>query len=99
MNTNNNTNNNNIPFICNHQLSKKNQYDIETLEYNISNLELRKLLQTQKLTPEFCVKYILNPEEHGMSREDYYFCDYDILIYQKHITKEELINARKNLTK
>jgi hypothetical protein len=68
-----------IPFIDNHQLSKKNEYDIETLEYNIGNLELRKLLQTQKLTPEFCVKYILNPEEHGMSREDHYFCDFDIL--------------------
>jgi hypothetical protein len=85
--------------IENYELSKKNQYDIETLEFNIGNLSLRKLLQTQVLTPEFCIKYILEPEEHGMCIEDYYFCDFDILKYQTHITKEQLMDARQNLNK
>jgi hypothetical protein len=88
-----------FPIIENYELSKKNQYDIETLEYNICNLSLRKLLQTQILTPEFCVKYILEPEEHGMCREDHYFCDFDILKYQKHINQEQLMNARINFNK
>jgi hypothetical protein len=82
--------------IYNYQLSfNKNKYDIETLEYNIDNLGLRKLLQTQKLTPEFCAKYILNPEKYGMCREDHYLCDDDILLYQKHISKDDLMNAKE----
>ena len=83
-----------MPYITNEQLSKKNQYAIEILEYNASHLELGKLLKTQILTPEFCVTYILNPEKHGSGAEDDYFCDDHILIYQPHITKEDLILAR-----
>ena len=86
---------NKIPYISNSELSKKNQYDIETLEYNASHLELRKLLTTQVLTPEFCITYILQPEKHGSCAEDDYFCDSDIFVYQPHITKEDLMIARK----
>ena len=75
--------------IYNHQLTDK-KYDIATLEYNIDRLSLKKLLVSQNLTPEFCVKYLLNPEEHGMCVEDSYICDSDILLYQKHITQKEL---------
>lgn len=89
--------NNKIPYISNDQLSKKNQYNIEILEYNASHLELSKLLKTQILTPEFCITYILNPEKHGSCAEDNYFGDSDILIYQKHITQEQLIITRKQL--
>lgn len=92
-----NSENNKIPYISNDQLSKKNQYNIETLEYNASHLELSKLLKTQILTPEFCITYILNPEKHGSCAEDNYFGDSDILIYQKHITQEQLIITRKQL--
>ena len=88
---------NKIPYISNDELSKKNQYDIEILEYNASHLELRKLLTTQVLTPEFCITYILNSEKHGSCAEDDYFCDSDILIYQKHITKEQLMMTRKQM--
>jgi hypothetical protein len=84
-----------IPYISNDQLSKKNQYAIEILEHNVSHLELSKLLKTQVLTPEFCITYILNPEKHGSCAEDTYFGDSDILIYQKHITQEQLMLARK----
>jgi len=85
-----------IPYISNDQLSKKNQYAIEILEHNASHLELGKLLKTQVLTPEFCITYILNPEKHGSCAEDTYFGDSDILIYQKHITQEQLMLARKH---
>jgi len=59
-------------------------------EYNIDRLGLKRLLVTQILTAEFCVKYLLNPEEYGMCAEDEYISKNDILLYQKHITKEEL---------
>ena len=66
------------------------EYNIHTLEYNIDRLGLKRLLVTQNLTAEFCVKYLLNPEEHGMCVEDEYISKNDILLYQKHIRKEEL---------
>jgi hypothetical protein len=78
-----------IPIIRNYQLTNE-KFDIATLEYNIDRLGLKKLLLTQTLTPEFCVKYILNPEEHGMCREDHYICFDDIVLYQPHITMEQL---------
>ncbi len=67
-----------------------NKYDIDTLEHNIDRLGLKRLLTTQKLTASFCVKYLLNPEEYGMGVEDEYISKNDILLYQKHITSEEL---------
>ncbi len=81
----------NIEIIENYQLMY-NKYDIETLEFNIDRLSLKKLLLTQTLTTEFCKLYLLNPDEHGMCVEDHYISIEDILMYQKHITKEELIN-------
>jgi len=79
----------NIEIIENYQLMY-NKYDIETLEFNIDRLSLKKLLVTQKLTTEFCKLYLLNPEEHGMCVEDHYISIDDILLYQKHIIREEL---------
>lgn len=81
----------NIEIIQNYHLMY-NKYDIETLEFNIDRLSLKKLLVTQKLTSEFCKLYLLNPDEQAMCVEDYYISIEDILIYQKHITKEELIH-------
>jgi hypothetical protein len=84
-----------LPIIQHYQLTNE-KFDIETLEYNIDRLGLKKLLQTQILTPEFCVKYILNPEEHGMCREDHYICLNDIVLYQPHITMEQLEILKNN---
>jgi len=84
---------NTIEIIHNHQLMYA-KYDIPTLEYNIDRLSLRNLLRTQILTPEFCIKYLLNPEEHGMCVEDYYISKEDILVYQPHIT-DIMINMKK----
>lgn len=73
-----------------------NKYTIEQLEENINNLEVRSLLSTQTLTPEFCVKYILS-DDYASCVEDTYLYDYDVLKYQKHITKEALNKARIKL--
>jgi hypothetical protein len=70
----------------------KNQYDYETLKANIYAVSLLDILKTQKLTSDFCAKYILN--------EDFQFSDEDQLInietvrkYQKHISDMELVSA------
>lgn len=47
-------------------------------------------LKTQILTPEFCIIYLLHPEEYGMCVEDHYISKGDILLYQPHITIEQL---------
>jgi len=73
-----NNNNIDIELIQNYQLMYS-KYDIKTLEYNIDKLSLKKLLLTQKLIPEFCKKYILNQDEHGMCFEDHYISINDIL--------------------
>jgi len=78
-----------MEIIHHHELMYK-RYDIETLELNIDRLGLKRLLVTQKLTAEFCIKYILNPEEHGMCVEDHNISKCDILLYQKDIREEEL---------
>ena len=78
-----------MEIIQHHELMYK-KYDIETLEFNIDRLGLKRLLVTQTLTADFCIKYLLNPEEHGMCVEDHSISKSDILLYQKHITQEEL---------
>ena len=38
----------------------KNKYDIDTLIRNINHLYIKTIVNTQILTSEFCVKYILD---------------------------------------
>jgi hypothetical protein len=70
----------------------KNQYDYETLKANIYAVSLLDILKTQKLSADFCVKYILN--------ESFQFLDEDQLIntdmvkkYQPHLSEMDLIEA------
>lgn len=74
----------------------KKKYSIELLEQNIDNLSIARILNTQILSPEFCVKYILN-EEYASCVEETYICDLDILHKQPHIRLIDLMNARKNI--
>ena len=69
-------------------------YSIETLEENIveNHLDEKILLATQKLTPEFCVKYILDLDIEGGGEESYIFDVCYILSFQKHITEKELMD-------
>lgn len=73
-----------------------NKYDIEILEKNINNLNKKVLLCTQKLTAEFCIKYILVMDIESGSEDSYIFDKNYILERQEHITDEEF-NAVYNL--
>lgn len=83
-----------IEIINWHDLYKK-KYSMEILEYNINNLQIKIILHTQKLSADFCAKYVLD--------EYYCTCDEDIdlisfyyvLRHQPHITEEELAIALK----
>jgi len=78
-----------IIIIQNYQLMYA-KYDIKTLEHNIDRLSLRNLLKTQLLTVEFCRQYLLHHEKYAMCIEDQYISKEDIVIYQPHITLEQL---------
>ena len=69
---------------------RKNKYDIETLIRNINHLYIKTIVNTQILTAEFCVKYILD-EKYMTCIEDTYMIDFNyVLRKQPHITEEEL---------
>jgi hypothetical protein len=63
------------------------KYSIDVLEENIDKLSLWKLLKTQILNREFCIKYILN-DEHASCDEDTYITWQDIIQYQPHIAED-----------
>ena len=70
-------------------LANPNTYSINLLELNIHNLNKKILLATQKLTAEFCIKYILDLGIDNGSEDSYiYDVDY-ILGFQKHLTRQE----------
>ena len=78
-------------FITSYYLDMdKQKYSIKDLEFIVENFKgvsLKKIVQTQELTKDFCVNLILNDE--------YQFLDYDdgisvqyILEYQKQLISE-----------
>lgn len=71
---------------------KTRQLTEEELKIAITYHSITTLLKHQKLTPEFCVKYILN-EQYQTTVEEEYTDYYDVLFYQRHITKTELFDA------
>jgi len=71
-------------------LTNRNKYSIDILENNVNHLDEKILLATQTLTPEFCVKYILDLDIEGGGEESYIFDVCYILTFQKHITEKEL---------
>lgn len=62
----------------------KNQYDYETLKANVYVVSLVDILKTQKLTNEFCVKYILN-ETFQFLDEEKCITVYMVKQYQPHL--------------
>ena len=67
------------------------KYDIAILEKNIDSLSQWALIKYQDLTAEFCAKYILD-EQYASCEEDTYICLDDIVWFQSHITKEDIVN-------
>lgn len=82
-----------VHFLSDFDLIKnKNAYSIEELVANVDNLSVKYLLNYQILDAEFCAKYILN-DYCATCNEDTYICTGDVLVKQKHITREELLEA------
>jgi hypothetical protein len=80
---------------------KVKEYDIKTLEDNVSRLSKVTLLMYQTLTPEFCVKYILKKPNSDNVNDDYDddICIEEILECQPHIMKDALLAEIVNQSK
>jgi len=72
---------------------RQHKYLIEELEKYIDNLNMKTLVNTQKLTIDFCVKYILNEEYAQCNEELDLLTPYYVLYNQPHLNKEELFDA------
>ena len=72
----------------------KNKYSIDYLKENIRDFSLWAILHTQQLTSDFCVEYLLVPDnKYAKDEEDEEIYINNVLYWQRHITKEELLNC------
>jgi hypothetical protein len=72
----------------------KNLYSIEYLKENINDFTLYAILHTQSLTPDFCVEYLLVPDnKYAKDEDDEEIYINNVLYWQRHITKEDLLNC------
>ena len=72
----------------------KNFYSIEYLKENIIDFSLWAILHTQILTPDFCVEYLLIPDnKYAKDEDDEDIYINNVLYWQTHITKEDLLNC------
>ena len=76
-------------------LNNPNHYTIDELEANIKYLTKKVMITTQRLTTEFCVKYILDVDiDDGSEDQDMYDVDY-ITSFQKHLNGENIIDEKR----
>lgn len=73
-------------------------YDLETLKANIYAVSLLDILKTQKLTADFCVKYILNPDFQIVDQDEVLTIDL-VKQLQPHISKEDFVIAKVKAAK
>ena len=72
---------------------RQHKYLIEDLEKYIEDLNMKTLVNTQKLTIDFCVKYILN-EDYAQCNEEVDLLTICYVLYnQPHLDEAELLNA------
>jgi hypothetical protein len=69
----------------------KNKYSIEILENNINDLSLWKILQTQIVTADFCVKYFYCVKSVHHDESPIYL--HDILAWQEHLSRDDIYNC------
>lgn len=69
----------------------KHKYSIDILEKNINELSLWRILQTQILTAEFCVKYLYCVKTIKNNESPIYL--HDILNWQEHLSKDDIYNC------
>ena len=72
---------------------RQHKYVIEELEKYIDNLNMKTLVNTQTLTIDFCVKYILNESYAQCNEEVDLLTPYYVLHNQPHLDKAELLDA------
>ena len=73
------------------------KYNRETLKQYIYSVRLIDIVKTQKLDVTFIVRYILNPKYQLHEVDEYLNID-TILMYQKHINRQELEQEMLNST-
>jgi len=73
-------------------------YDLETLKANIYAVSLLDILKTQKLTADFCVKYILN-SDFQIVEEDEIITMELVKQLQPHILKVDFVVAQVKAAK
>ena len=78
-------------ILTNEDLYKK-KYDYETLKSNIYVVSLLDILKSQKLTSDFCVKYILN-KDFQFSKEEEEINIETIKKYQPHLSEIGILNG------
>ena len=65
------------------------------LFFIVENLSVKliDILRTQKLTANFCVKYLLSDDNdfYCIGESDKDICNGDVLYYQKHLTQKDLL--------
>jgi hypothetical protein len=64
-------------------------YSLDVLRKNINNLNKKVVLRTQKLTAQFCVKFILDTTIESGNQESGVYSKEHILRMQPHITNKE----------
>lgn len=70
---------------------RKYKYNLDTLEKNVDSIDMKTCVNTQILSAEFCVKYVLN-EDYMSCIEDTYCLDIGyVLRRQPHLTREEIL--------
>jgi len=70
-----------------------NTYALSVLKENIYAVSLLDILKTQRLTADFCVKYILNPNFQLTTEDEAITVDL-VKELQPHITREEFVIAQ-----
>ena len=78
---------------------KNKKYDMKTLKANIYAISLIEILETQHLTADFVLKYILNPK-YQMDEEEENITLIRVLLYQPHLLFSNLlVEYRKGIKK
>ena len=73
------------------------KYNRETLKQYIYSVRLIDIVKTQKLDVTFIARYILNPKYQLHEIDEYLNID-TILMYQRHINRQELEQEMLNYT-
>jgi hypothetical protein len=68
-----------------------NKFNMKTLKDNIYNLNLLEIIETQVLTKDFIIKYILN-KDYQLTKEEMDISIKYVLKWQKHINKLDLLD-------